>query len=98
MLIDRTDNPDLLVQLLSVRETDVGALEEPARAIEIELEVAGKGRFTAFGVHLLSDNTHMVTSIGPLPASASKKASEITRLWAIGAFVVPFVDKTSEPS
>jgi hypothetical protein len=91
VFIDRTDDPTLPVRLLSVEETDVGALEPPSRAIAIEMEVAGKGRYTAFGLYL-PDGTHIVTTIEPVPAASLNLASEITEQWVRNGFALPLID------
>lgn len=88
MFIDKTDDPNLPVHLITVSEAATGALEE-ARAIAIEMEVASKGRFTAYGIDL-SDGDFVVTTDGPLPNAAMRKASEITELWLKGAIIIPF--------
>ncbi len=95
MLVDRTDDPDLSVRLISVVETDAGALEEPARAIAIELSVAGTGRFVAYGIDL-ADGDSTVTTDGEIPYVAMKTAADITRSWVKGDFAVPFHDPTAD--
>ena len=90
MLIDKTDDPNLPVRLITVREADAGAMED-ARAIAIEMEVAGKGRLVAYGIGL-SDSDFVVTTDGPLPVAAMRKASEVTELWLKGALTIPFTD------
>jgi hypothetical protein len=95
MLIDKTDDPDLLVRLISVIEADAGALEEPARAIAIELSVVGMGRFTAYGIDL-TDGDSTVTTDGEIPYAAMKMAADITRSWATGDFILPFYDTAAD--
>lgn len=89
MFIDRTDDPNSEVHLLSVSEADAGELEEPSRAIAIELVVTGRGRFVAYGLDL-GEGDGVVTSDEPLPSVVTKKAAEITKLWVAGRFTVPF--------
>lgn len=95
MLVDRTDDPDLSVRLISVVETDAGALEEPARAIAIELSVAGKGHFVAYGIDL-ADGDSTVTTDGAIPYAAMKMAADITRSWVNGDFDVPFYEHATD--
>lgn len=95
MFVDKTDDPRLPVQTLSVVNTDVGELDGSARAIAIELSVAGKGTFVAYGIDL-ADGDFVVTSVGSIPAAALKKASEITDLWMKGNFSVPFFDEMAD--
>jgi hypothetical protein len=89
VLIDRTDNSDLPVNLISVTEADPGALEQQAKAIAITLVVVGRGQFVAYGLDL-TDGDFVVTTSGSIPAAAMKKASEITERWVAGDFTVPF--------
>lgn len=95
MPIDKTDDPNLSVRLVSVVETDAGALEEPARAIAIELSVVGRGRFTAYGIDLTNGDS-TVTTDGAIPYAAMKMAADVTRSWVNGDFDVPFHEQTTD--
>lgn len=88
MFIDKTDDPTLYVRVISVRDVDNGAMDSE-RVIAIEMEVAGKGRFVAYGIDL-SDGDYVVTSDSPVPSAAMRKASETTELWLRGIVAIPF--------
>lgn len=89
MFIDTTDDPHLAVYLLRIEVADIGALDEPAEAIAISVEVVSRGEFVVYGLRL-SDNSSAECSLGPVPVAALSAAKRITRDWIVGATPVPF--------
>ena len=89
MFIDATDNPHLTVYLLRIEAADIGALEEPAEAIAISVEVVSRGEFVVYGLRL-SDRSAAECSLGPVPVAALSAAKRVTRDWINGELIVPF--------